>query len=791
MPFQTECSNCKAPYTLADEILGRRVRCKNCQTVFTAEAIATVEEESATSQQVTDRPAPVPPSAAVTDKPTSPAPGTSSVLPAIQISKHGSLPWVVGGVVACVGLLSAGAVGVAVILKPAAPIAQGPQPPTHAVSAPVPLPQSYAPPPVETPPPPAPAPAPVVTQSPPPVPARPATPPVEKLAAAAAPRPADESRISPEALEKVKRATVYIHVTYSDGRQASGSGFFGSVENPNLILTNAHVVGMLAPESHRPKEVEITLNSGEKNMKKTRARVLGVDRRSDLAVLDVGTTDGMPTPLSVKPAAGLRSLTPVYVFGFPLGKQLGEEITIRPSSVSSLRHSRNGELDTVQVAGGMDHGNSGGPVVDSSGDVVGVAVAGIEGMSLINFAIPGERVTRILNGGLSSMAVGLPYTDGGRVSLPVLLDMIDPRNLVKSVAVEVWTGNRGEAPSADVAQARPGDSPRQRAELTYSAGVARGEVPLPELPKGKVYWLQPIYVSGRDTYRATAVMQDCRPELALERKPANLRLRATSVSRRQLSVVVKSTFHLTSDDDASIIRSADFLERQDKGDSWKLDYRRVKHEAIAQGKTSQISGLATVEANLSHLSALLRLDPKGNPAERISLDSAEFYKGVREQMKLPQATAIDRAGLQELVKTLTEFAEPIHEALELSAVPLPNEDHVVPGRSWYASSDRPLPIETPVDLLSGQAKISYTYLGQRVQHGKSEAVIDLDSVITGKDGNESIGGLLRGTATVDIASGIATRVEIKTVVDIEAHFSVNGKPLRVIANVSVIADRGL
>jgi predicted Zn finger-like uncharacterized protein len=807
MPFQTECPKCQTTYTLADEVNGRRVRCKTCQNVFLAEEIAAVEAMAEDAPPVSAPPAPA--LTAVANPPDDVPVTEPASVAAAPAHRHATLPWIVGGTVACAAILGAAAVGVAVVLKPAAPAPQASPQAAQTVSAPVPLPPAYVTPlPPEAPPQPVatpvaaspspPSPAPTAAKETPVIAAASKPTPGDKLAVTATPRPADESRMSPEALEKVKQATVYIHVTYSDGRQASGSGFFGSADKPNLILTNAHVVGMLAPESHKPQKIEITLNSGEKNVKKTQARVLGVDRRSDLAVLDVGTDEGMPKPLNVKPASGLRYLEPVYVFGFPLGKQLGEEITIRPSSVSSLR-KRNGELETVQVAGGMDHGNSGGPVVDSSGDVVGVAVAGIEGSSLLNFAIPGERVTRILNGTLSSIAVGLPYSDTGRVSLPMKLEMVDPSNRVKSVAVEVWTGNRDAVAATESTETRPGDSPRQRTELTYSPGegIARGDVPLPELPRGKVYWLQPVYISGKATYRSTAVMQDCRPELAIERKPANLRYHGSSVARRQLSIVLKSAFRLNSEDDdnpLSITRSADFLERQDKGDSWKLDYKRVKHEASARGKTTVDPGLAAVEANLNALTALLRLDARGNPAEHPGLDSGALLKGLREQMRSQQLTAlaaVDRNGMQDLIKNLTDFAEPIHQAIELSAVPLPNDDHWAPGRSWTSSGDRPLPIETPVDLISGEAKITYTYLGQRVQHGKPEAVIDLDSVIAGKNGNESIGGLLRGTATVDLGTGITTRVEIKTVVDIEAHFVSSGKPVRVIANVSVVMDRGL
>src|SRR5262249_24009624 len=63
-------------------------------------------------------------------------------------------------------------------------------------------------------------------------------------------------------------------------------------------------------------------------------------------------------------------------------------ITVTTSSVSSLRRE-GGILKQVQVNGGMQPGNSGGPVTDTRGKVVGVSVAGITGTT-INFAIPSD-----------------------------------------------------------------------------------------------------------------------------------------------------------------------------------------------------------------------------------------------------------------------------------------------------------------------------------------------------------------------------------------------------------------
>src|SRR5258707_878005 len=85
------------------------------------------------------------------------------------------------------------------------------------------------------------------------------------------------------------------------------------------------------------------------------------------------------------------------VISFPFGSNIGKEITVSTSSVSSLRKEESGALTKVQVNGGMHPGNSGGPVVDSFGNVVGVAVSILRGTQ-INFAVPGDYVRSIFHG---------------------------------------------------------------------------------------------------------------------------------------------------------------------------------------------------------------------------------------------------------------------------------------------------------------------------------------------------------------------------------------------------------
>jgi S1-C subfamily serine protease len=209
-----------------------------------------------------------------------------------------------------------------------------------------------------------------------------------------------DGRIDPAVLKTVKRATVYLRVTLPDGEVVQGSGFFAVT--PGLVLTNAHVLGMLRPESRRPTKVEVVVNSGEANEKTFPGIVLGVDSGTDLGAILVRSKE-LPEPLRIvqKP---LNETDPVFIFGFPFGKELGKNVTVSKSDISSLRKDPSGTtLEKIQVNGGMHPGNSGGPVVDEKGDVMGVAVSGIRSTT-INFAIPSRAVHFFVTGKRKSLS---------------------------------------------------------------------------------------------------------------------------------------------------------------------------------------------------------------------------------------------------------------------------------------------------------------------------------------------------------------------------------------------------
>lgn len=197
-------------------------------------------------------------------------------------------------------------------------------------------------------------------------------------------------RLPDDAVERVKRATVYIRVTSAGPRgvvMSSGSGFL--IATDGHIITNSHVIS--APteiRGLRVQKIEVVFHSGQPDSFTANASVVRSDPGPDLALIRVQAL-GLPTPIALGDSTALRETQDVYIFGFPLGEQLGKAITVSKSSVSSLRRDR--AWPEIQVNGGMHPGNSGGPVTDANGRVVGVAVAGIVGTQL-NFAIPSETV---------------------------------------------------------------------------------------------------------------------------------------------------------------------------------------------------------------------------------------------------------------------------------------------------------------------------------------------------------------------------------------------------------------
>ncbi len=183
-----------------------------------------------------------------------------------------------------------------------------------------------------------------------------------------------------------KAATVLVKA-----KSKTGSGF--CVHPSGLFITNEHVVGAEV-------DVAVVLNASLKDQKVLKAKVIRTDKQFDLALLQVEGQKDLPA-LPLGTTDKLTELAEVVACGFPFGQALAMSkdeypaISINSGSVSALRRKA-GELHELQLDVEVNPGNSGGPLLDMNGKVVGVVVSRIAG-SRVNFAIPVSHVTRFVD----------------------------------------------------------------------------------------------------------------------------------------------------------------------------------------------------------------------------------------------------------------------------------------------------------------------------------------------------------------------------------------------------------
>lgn len=202
-----------------------------------------------------------------------------------------------------------------------------------------------------------------------------------------------------DVIEQIKKSTAYIEVVHSfplsdEETSSTGSGFF--ITDDGFLVTNYHVVrpSVLLYSIYFPspvKEINIIMNSGTPSYKKMKGYVYAVDKKNDLAI--IGTKEKVQTQfINISDSVNAVETMPVWVFGFPYGKefsviQSGPEITINKGTLSALRHDDRGVLKSLQIDASVNPGNSGGPLINDKGKLIGI-VNGTMGTSKMNFAVP-------------------------------------------------------------------------------------------------------------------------------------------------------------------------------------------------------------------------------------------------------------------------------------------------------------------------------------------------------------------------------------------------------------------
>jgi len=194
-------------------------------------------------------------------------------------------------------------------------------------------------------------------------------------------------------------------------QEGLGSGFV--IDKDGHVVTNNHVV-------QGADEVSVSFT----NRDRVRAKVVGVDPATDLAVLKIDVGSRALTPLPLGNSSSVRVGAPVVAIGNPFGLQRTVTAGIVSALGRPLSEPGGVRLDgLIQTDAALNSGNSGGPLLDAAGRVIGVNTAILTGNSTergnvgIGFAVPVDTVKEVAGDLIDHGSVDRPYI--GVTVLPI------------------------------------------------------------------------------------------------------------------------------------------------------------------------------------------------------------------------------------------------------------------------------------------------------------------------------------------------------------------------------------
>jgi S1-C subfamily serine protease len=193
----------------------------------------------------------------------------------------------------------------------------------------------------------------------------------------------EEVKNSVVIVEGLTASTMFGQTSYSE---IQGSGFVYNYSGQMVIITNNHVVDNVV-------NITVTFINGNAYP----AELLGADQYADLAVLSTDAPENEYYPLEITTSSTLEVGDPLAAVGGPYGLAG----TMTTGIVSALNRTITEEMsgsypisDVIQTSTPINSGNSGGPLLNYEGQVVGITTAIVSNSDNLGFAIPSDTILR-------------------------------------------------------------------------------------------------------------------------------------------------------------------------------------------------------------------------------------------------------------------------------------------------------------------------------------------------------------------------------------------------------------
>lgn len=232
----------------------------------------------------------------------------------------------------------------------------------------------------------------------------------------------------------------------SEKEEWSGTGF---ALNNGYVVTNYHVI-------ENAKSISIQGVKGNFS-KKYKATIIATDKYNDLALLQIadGSFNGFGSiPYNVKTSVSDVG-EDVFVLGYPLTSTMGDEIKLTTGVISS-KTGFQGDVSLYQISAPIQPGNSGGPLFDNKGNLIGIVNAKHKGAENVGYAIKTSYLNNLIESSISTSILPSNNQIGG---LPLTGKVKSLKNFVFMIICSNAEGNSVHSVSPSSTTIRTIDNP--------------------------------------------------------------------------------------------------------------------------------------------------------------------------------------------------------------------------------------------------------------------------------------------------------------------------------------------